>query len=220
MEEIKAITTREYTNKTLAKATATINKLGNQIRRNLLEVAAVVAAVDEAEAYKDDGFQTVHEWTAEAFGFKKSSSYNMLRVGGEFLTIQNGKVMGSNLLDSYENGDFNATQLVEMLPLGQPVAREAVQSGTISPDMTVKEVRAAVRELTRDPEEVEDEEQEAQTEEQEAQPEAQPEEQVNEAEYREWELSCFTEDELISELIRRGWNPEPIENGYMLMKKE
>lgn len=139
-----------YTNKALEKATARIQKLGMSIRTNLYEVAAIIANVADTEAFKDDGFENVHEWTNSAFGIQKTTSYNMLKIGREYVTevITDGKKGGfrSNLLPlSVE--DFTTSQVERMLPLGHERAFEAVKNERITPDMSLAEVRKAVKEL-------------------------------------------------------------------------
>lgn len=161
-----------FANRDLRKATERIYKLGNAIRNNLFEVAAIIAHVAETECFKDDGFDNVHQWTAKSFGFKKTQSYDMLRVGREFtaeIKSVNGKVTGygSNLLPANSESDFNTSQVVKLFPVGHDVAIEMVENGEINPEMTVKEIDKAVKARTKpeDDEETEVEEIEVEDEE-------------------------------------------------------
>lgn len=147
----------EFANKNLRTATAKIYKIGETVRKCAYETAYIMAQVDETECYKDDGFNSVHDWTMQTFGFKKSASYTLLRVGKEYtrtLIGSNGKVKGygSNLFGEDEimgTGDFTTTQIEKMLPGGHELAVELVESGEITPDMTCKEIERVIKSYTK-----------------------------------------------------------------------
>lgn len=152
-----AIATTTYTNKNLCKATAKINKLGTQIQRNMFEVAAIVARVNYTRDYEEDGFKNVHEWTAQAFGIKKTVSYNLVRIGSEYveaITNENGKVLsyGSNLYHAGED-DFSIAQVQVMLPAGRAAVAQLAEEEKLTPEMTVKQIKAVVKSITEDEEE-------------------------------------------------------------------
>ena len=139
-----------FTNKDLNTATRRVFALGERIRKSALETAAVIAAVDKSGCYKDDGFRTVHDWTKHAFGFGKSTSYNMLTVGTDYVTpILNkaGKVSGysSVYANGLEDGDFSVTQIVRLLPAGPELAGDLVESGKVKPSMTCKQIEEVVK---------------------------------------------------------------------------
>lgn len=139
-----------FTNAELNKATNKIFKLGNNIRKCWYEVAYVVAKVDESGCYVEDGFESVHEWVSKTFGLKKSASYTLLSIGKEYtkqILSDKGNVVGygSNLpIDG--NSDFSKTQIEKMLPLGHDKAVELVETGKITPSMTVEEIKKIVKE--------------------------------------------------------------------------
>ena len=88
-----------FTNKELQKSTDFIFKLGDAIKNNWF------AHVDAAECYKDDGFNTVHEWVEKTFGIKKTASYSLLTIGKEYtrkIVNASGKTVGygSNLISA------------------------------------------------------------------------------------------------------------------------
>ena len=86
-----------FTNKELQNATMAIYKIAENIRTRWFEIAAIVAMVDAKELYKDDGFADVHEWVNKTFAFGKSTSYDLLKVGREYVrevTNKAGKVIG------------------------------------------------------------------------------------------------------------------------------
>lgn len=163
MNEI-IIRNTEYTNKTLAKATADIFKIGETVRRCALTTAVIVAQVNDSECYKEDGFNSVHEWTERTFDFKKSVSYSLLKIGKEYVreikSPKTGKVTGyaSNLLPEDSTKDFTTTQLEKMLPAGHPLALELVEEGKITPDMTCKEIGKIIKNAVKGDEETPDSE--------------------------------------------------------------
>ena len=138
-----------YSNKELQKSTTAIFKLGNSIKANWFSIAHIIAGVDATECYKDDGFNTVHEWVEKTFGIKKSNSYSLLSIGKEYLreiTTASGKVVGygTNLVVDGD-ADFSKTQVEKMLPAGHELALDLVSSGEITPDMSAKEISKVVK---------------------------------------------------------------------------
>ena len=156
-----AIATTTYMNKDLCKATNKVNKLGSYIQRNLFEVAAIVAEVDRTQCYEEDGFKNVHEWTAQAFGIKKTASYSLLKIGKEYVEVlvnEKGKAIsyGSNLYHATEK-DFSMSQVEALLPAGKELAEDLAATEKVTPEMTVKEIKKVVKEHTADPEDVNEE---------------------------------------------------------------
>lgn len=155
----KAVT---FSNKELSKATASIFKLGDAIKKNWFAIAHIVAYVDAKECYKDDGFNTVHEWVEKTFGIKKTASYSLLTIGKEYtreIVNASGKVVGygTNLITEGSD-DFSKTQVEKMLPAGHEVALALVTDGEITPDMSAKEIAKVVKSHTNpEPEETEQE---------------------------------------------------------------
>lgn len=153
-----AIATTTYMNRDLDKATTKVNKLGSSIQRNLFEVAAIVAEVDRTQCYEEDGFKNVHEWTAQAFGIKKTASYSLLKIGKDYVEIllnEKGKAIayGSNLYHATEK-DFSMSQVEALLPAGKDLAEDLAATEKVTPEMTVREIKKVVKEFTADPEEV------------------------------------------------------------------
>lgn len=150
-----------FTNKELQNATMAIYKIAENIRTRWFEIAAIVAMVDSKELYKDDGFADVHEWVNKTFAFGKSTSYDLLKVGKEYVReVYNkaGKVIGYECNLVPEGSDnFSTTQVRRMLPAGHELASELVESGEITPDMTTTKIDKIVK-AHLSPESTEDEE--------------------------------------------------------------
>lgn len=150
-----------FTNKELQNATMAIYKIAENIRTRWFEIAAIVAMVDAKELYKDDGFSDVHEWVNKTFAFGKSTSYDLLKVGREYVrevTNKAGKVIGyeSNLVPVGAD-NFSTTQVRRMLPAGHELASELVEAGEITPDMTTTKIAKVIK-AHLSPESTEDEE--------------------------------------------------------------
>ena len=141
-----------FSNKELQKATNTVLKLGDAIKKNWFAIAHIVAHVDATECYKDDGFNTVHEWVEKTFGIKKTASYSLLTIGKEYtreIVNASGRVVGygTNLITDGTD-DFSKTQVEKMLPAGHELAVELVNGGEITPEMSAKEISRVVKSHT------------------------------------------------------------------------
>lgn len=194
-----------FTNKKLQNATMQIMQIAGRIKNNWFQIGAIIAEVDREELYKEDGFANVHEWTQRAFNIKKTTSYDLLRIGKEYtreLTTEKGRVTGyeCNLLPENSEANFTTTQVMKMLPAGHDKAQELVDSGVITPDMTSTAISKVIKDLKKQEE----------PEEQEEAPATEPEEnEIPEAPtHEEWLRMTFdkiTTGELIEELKIRGF---------------
>ncbi len=192
-----------FTNKKLQNATMQIMQIAGRIKNNWFQIGAIIAEVDKEELYKDDGFENVHAWTMRAFNIKKTTSYDLLRIGKEYtreLTTEKGRITGyeCNLLPENSEANFTTTQVMKMLPAGHDKAQELVDSGVITPDMTSTAISKVIKDLNKKDEEPEEPatEQEAEQEEPEA------------PTHDEWLRMTFdkiTTGELVVELKARGF---------------
>lgn len=187
-----------FTNKELQNASMAIFKIAENIRTRWFEIAAIMAMVDSKELYKDDGFSDVHEWVNKTFAFGKSTSYDLLKVGKEYVREvynKSGKVIGYECNLVPEGSDnFSTTQVRRMLPAGHELAAELVADGEITPDMTTTKIAKVIKAHTSpEPEEpVEDNE------------DAEDTENEEQEKLRRTFDNISTAD-LIAELYRRGF---------------
>lgn len=186
-----------FSDKTLQNATMKIFQINEAIRKNYFAIAFIVAGVDSAKAYETDGFKDVHEWTSKTFGYKKSMSYDLLKIGKEYtreMFNKAGKVSGyeCNLLPADSTDNFGTTQVIKMLPLGHEMAVELVEKGEITPDMSARAIADVVKTYTSD-EEPEEPKEEPKIEEP-----AEVDEQVD-------MIERYTDEQLIDELLKRGY---------------
>lgn len=194
-----------FINKKLQNATMQIMQIAGRIKNNWFQIGAIIAEVDKEELYKDDGFSNVHEWTQRAFNIKKTTSYDLLRIGKEYtreVTTEKGRITGyeCNLLPENSEANFTTTQVMKMLPAGHDKAQELVDSKVITPDMTSTAISKVIKDLKKQ----EEGEQEEPAEEAPANEEEAPETPTHE----EWLRMTFdkiTTGELIEELKTRGF---------------
>lgn len=195
-----------FTNKKLQNATMQIMQIAGKIKNNWFQIGAIIAEVDRQELYKDDGFENVHAWTTRAFNIKKTTSYDLLRIGKEYtreILSEKGKVTGyeCNLLPENSEANFTTTQVMKMLPAGHEKAQELVDSGVITPDMTTTAISKVIKDLNKKDEEPEEPATDASNEpEEDEAPEAPT--------HEEWLRMTFdkiTTGELIEEMKIRGF---------------
>lgn len=131
----------ELHDRALIKYTAQIMRLGASIRKSFLKVSRILSIIDEKELYSRDGFASTQEYAESVLGIKKSQAYNMLRVGSIFVDGNSGE----SILPHDETVDYNLSQLVVLLPLKDvDTVKELAENGTISPLMTVKQLKDAI----------------------------------------------------------------------------
>lgn len=149
-----------FTNKELQNASMAIFKIAENIRTRWFEIAAIVAMVDSKELFKDDGFSSVHEWVGKTFAFAKTTSYELLKIGKEYVREvhnKSGKVIGYECNLVPEGADnFSSTQVRKLLPAGHDLAAELVADGEITPDMTTTKIAKIVKAHTSPEEEPEE----------------------------------------------------------------
>lgn len=130
-----------FTNKGLKTATNRIIKATEQTAKSLMTIALTMVEIEEKELYKDD-FSSVVEYGEKVFGYKKSAVYNMLKVGRQYLLPDTQK----SIFADEDGTDFTFNQLSRLLPLPSvEVATELVESETITPDMTLRQIEDAVK---------------------------------------------------------------------------
>lgn len=146
---VEVITTNAQAikNANLKKATATIERLTTQAKKNLFCIAVTLKQIEENEWYKEDGYKNTADYAGQIFGYKHAMTSALIRVAKKYIETANSKEVKSVLAD--ENGnDFTVSQLQELLPLEVEQAKTAVAESDITPDMSTKKIREAVKRLT------------------------------------------------------------------------
>ena len=132
------------TNKKLKSYTEQIFKQGLSIKKSFARIAVILCKIDECKCYEQDGFESVQDYAEKVLGWKKANTYAMLRVGRDYI---DGKTYESIL--PHGETDYSTSQLQALLPLKSvETAMKLAEEETISPDMTVKEIKEVVKVVT------------------------------------------------------------------------
>jgi len=128
------------TNPDLKKATNSIKGYASNIRKNYLRIASKLAEVDAQESYIEDGFGDVIEYATSVFNMKKTTAYNLLKIGREYVDedTPDKTILADN------RGDYSVSQLGVLLPVGVDKVVELNNDGVISPEMSVRKLASIV----------------------------------------------------------------------------
>lgn len=144
LAKIDPVTRKEFSQKTLAELTVEIKFHLKQMGWHAIEVGRLLI-----EAKEQVGHGEWLNWLEENFKLKKSSAENLMKIAERF---------GSN---SQSIGNLNYTQMVQMLslPAGEEekFIEEKTAEGKAVEDMTVKTLRAEIKEWTEKYKKVEEE---------------------------------------------------------------
>lgn len=139
----------EINNPQLKEVTVAIRKAGANVIGNTYKIAALIAKVDSDELYVDDGFDDVFDYVKKCFGLEKSSAYNLIKVGKDFIAeIESGKTTKYETLLAHKEKDFSISQVFKMLPLGIEKAKELTEDGVIDAEMSCRAIEKIVKENT------------------------------------------------------------------------
>lgn len=121
---------KTFKNKLLEDTTNAIAETGVAYGEALKRIAVMLNEVSEKDAYKEDGFDSIVDYAAQVFGWKKSMTYSLVRTGG-LLKKHAAELEG-----------FSVSQIQELLPCKGETLEKAID--VVSPDMTAKEIRSVV----------------------------------------------------------------------------
>lgn len=150
MEEL---TSKKLTliDKDLKDYTAKIKKCGDNIRKNYIKIAHLLSEVDTKECYLEDGFESVIDYASQVLGIQKTTAYNMLKIGKEYIAES-----GERTILTDTGADYSVSQIQALLPLGVEKVKEINEEGTINPEMSVRQIKNLVKGLTESPDPEED----------------------------------------------------------------
>lgn len=136
--------------KDLKDYTAKIKKCGDNIRKNYIKIARLLFEVESKECYLEDGFESTIDYASQVLGIQKTTAYNMLKIGKEYIAESGDRTI---LTDT--GADYSVSQIQALLPLGVEKVKEINDEGTINPEMSVRQIKNLVKGLTEssDPEE-------------------------------------------------------------------
>lgn len=138
MEELVKVNV-EISNKDLKGYTTKIKNCGENIRKNYIKIAHLLNEVDSTECYLDDGFVDTQDYASKVLGIQKTTCYNLLKIAKEYLNED-----GTRTILTTEGIDFGVSQVQALLPLGVDEAKTLCENGTITPDMSVRQIKKIV----------------------------------------------------------------------------
>lgn len=138
----------------LRQATQKIFRLTNAAKRNLFEIAVTLLKIQTEELYVEDGYSNIYEYGEKVLGYKKAMTNNLVRIAGQYIDKE---AMKSIL--ATDSGDYSVSQLQELLVIEPTDAKQLSNSEIITPSMTTKAIRKAVKDF-RESEKTEPEEKE------------------------------------------------------------
>lgn len=138
----------------LRQATQKIFRLTNAAKRNLFEIAVTLLKIQTEELYVEDGYSNIYEYGEKVLGYKKAMTNNLVRIAGQYIDKE---AMKSIL--ATDSGDYSVSQLQELLVIEPTDAKQLSDSEIITPSMTTKAIRKAVKDF-RESEKTEPEEKE------------------------------------------------------------
>lgn len=152
MEEMVKVTAMKLTNKVLKGYTTKLKNCGENIRKNYIKIAHLLVEIESTECYLDDGFSDVQEYASKVLNIQKTTCYNLLKIGREYLDGS-----GEKTLLATADGDYSVSQIQALLPLGFETAKEWSDTDYINPSMSVRKLKDLVNEAKSDVEDAEDE---------------------------------------------------------------
>ena len=133
----------------LKAVTNEIRKAGANVIGNTFKIAVLVAKVEDNEMYLADGFIDVFDYVKQCFGLEKTSAYNLIKAGREFIIeIESGKITKFETIFTHGAKDYSISQVFKMLPLGIEKAKELTKDGVIDETMSCRQIEKIVKENT------------------------------------------------------------------------
>lgn len=124
----------------LRQATQKIFRLTNAAKRNLFEIAVTLLKIQTEELYTEDGYSNIYEYGEKVLGYKKAMTNNLVRIAGQYIEKETMKSILAT-----DSGDYSVSQLQELLVIEPTDAKQLSDSEIITPTMTTKAIREAVK---------------------------------------------------------------------------
>lgn len=146
---------RHFVSKRLETATTQILQCADSINSKQFQIAAILAdtvkaAEDDSTVFSADGYKNISEFTEDVFGFQKSMTYNLVKIGKSY-TVKVGKRYISNILIPTDNpnectyAEFTSSQVVKMLSFDENMVRHIAFHSIITPDMSCRELERVLK---------------------------------------------------------------------------
>lgn len=120
---------RWYENMTYQEAKDILREKLDYMKKNFIAAGYYMKYIRDNELFREDGYESIWEFAEDNYGIKKSTASRWMSMNDKFSQGGNSPVLAE------EFRDFEKSQLQEMLYLDDK------QIETVTPDMTVKEIR-------------------------------------------------------------------------------
>ena len=128
-EEMELSGKSYYLDVSLEEAENNIHACLRDAARNVIAVGHYLKVIRDKELYREAGYENVWDYAADRFGFSKSTASRYMTRNDKF------SVGGNSPILAEEFREYSKAQLQEMLSLDDE------QMSTVTPDMTVREIR-------------------------------------------------------------------------------
>lgn len=118
-----------YHDVNLEEAETSIRASLRDAARSVIAVGHYLKVIRDKELYREAGYENVWDYATDTFGFSKSTASRYMARNDKFSVGGNSPVLAE------EFREYSKAQLQEMLSL------DAEQMSTVTPDMTVREIR-------------------------------------------------------------------------------
>lgn len=145
--ELVTITGTEisFNNKQLNTATKNIYGYVFGMEKNKFKMAAEMFRILENNLFIDD-FENFETYASKVFNLKKAMAYNYASIGKEWIERNDkGNPTGESILP-HDIVDYQITKILALMKVGVAQATEWANDGTITPFMSVKEIKDIVKE--------------------------------------------------------------------------
>lgn len=145
--ELVTITGTEisFNNKQLNTATRNIYGYVFGMEKNKFKMAAEMSRILENNLFVDD-FDNFETYAGKVFNLKKAMAYNYAAIGKDWIARnEKGNPTGESILP-HDTVDYQITKILALMKVGIEQATEWANNGTISPFMSVKEIKDVVKE--------------------------------------------------------------------------
>jgi len=145
--ELVTITGKEisFNNKQLNTATKNIYGYVFGMEKNKFKMAAEMSRILENNLFVDD-FENFETYASKVFNLKKAMAYNYAAIGKEWVARNDKGIPTGESILPHDTVDYQITKILALMKVGVAQATEWANDGTISPFMSVKEIKDIVEE--------------------------------------------------------------------------
>lgn len=144
--ELVTITGTEisFNNKQLNTATKNIYGYVFGMEKNKFKMAAEMSRILENNLFVDD-FDNFETYAGTVFNLKKAMAYNYAAIGKDWVARnEKGNPTGESIL-THDTVDYQITKILALMKVGVKQAIQWANDGTITPFMSVKEIKDVVK---------------------------------------------------------------------------